>query len=516
MPKKVQLKLLSASGELLNVITCHGGQVTVFRANSGADLRPYQRALSGATSKERISISVDGSEYNSEQHNLIGLGEPLPHTGLSLENYFETAGISAENTSALLNSFGIDRSLSTPCSTLTPDEERRIRLIVATCEPAKLLVLNEPFEHISSQWREQFAQLLTNFARQRNGLIIVTSLSFRPESWIDNDSVARVQVGETLQRTIGFGGAQSSSTGLMNQLRDAVREDLPEGPEESPTVPPSSEMLSRREAPTETRISSLHFTERLPLPIAQLLDRARSIQRDNPSVAPVAFAAIGVACALASILLITGRATTSKQRVELAMQQQAAEVSKREILPQQQSGHGQTQEAAAKEASKQPAPALSNIAEFPGSNLPAANSVVSDVAIPPARGILLGYPDAIRVSLIETARGGGTPRGGSVASPDDSNQAPKAAGTQKDSGNLFKLLESASSSAEGRPQDQADSYDDSNSQPTQSWQSSPSAQESEVDPSDEQQRREAIRQKFLEAIRAAAQKRQAADDDSGA
>ena len=60
MPKKLQAKLLSKTGELLNVINCFAGQVAVFRAHSAADLRPYLRALTGGQGPERFSITTDG------------------------------------------------------------------------------------------------------------------------------------------------------------------------------------------------------------------------------------------------------------------------------------------------------------------------------------------------------------------------------------------------------------------------------------------------------------------------
>lgn len=519
MPKKVQLKLLSTSGELLNVITCHGGQITVFRANSAADLRPYQRALSGTPGKERLSISVDGEEYNPEGHNLIGLGEPSPHSGMTIQEYFGGAGISVDNTSALLNSFGVARAPNAMCSSLTADEERRIRLLAATCEPDKVLILNEPFEHISSQWREQFAQLLTNFARQRSGLIVVTSLSFRPENWIDNDSIARTQVGETIQRTIGFGSAQSNSNTLMNQLRDAIRADEQNEQQTSSVQRPSlSAAISQHhqsDTPTQSNIPRpSHFT-RLPPALGALQQKVVSLQRQNPSVAPTAFAVVGVLCAILSIFLITGKASSSKELVQTAMQRDEQPASKGANVAQTSGSNS----AVVKEPQKNSAAALPPAAApqvESSTDVVAPVVAVSDIALPKASGILVGYPDTIRAGLLETARGGGVPRLAAVSNATDNPRALQGDAVKKDSGNLFKLLESASSATGDKSSGDSSYPTQDDSPPPQSWQNNQESEQSEVDPSDEQQRREAIRQKFLEAIRAAAQKRQANEDDSGA
>jgi hypothetical protein len=508
MPKKVQLKLLSTSGELLNVVSCHAGQVTVFRAHSAPDLRPYQRALSGTPGKERITVSVDGTEYHPEHHNLVGLGETSPHVGMSLEEYFNDNHISSDNAAALLQSFGITKPLTTQCAQLSPDEERRLRLLVATCRPDKILVMNEPFEHISSQWREQFAQLLTSFARQRGGIAIVTSLSFRPECWIDNDTIARTQVGETIQRTIGFGAAGSKSNDLMNQLRDAVRGEASSPPRESSTSgsPLGATMAASGIASSQLLSNSAGtFEEIQDNPAASpsagkeffasfIATQSEKFGGLAAMKVPLLLTGVGITCALLSIGIFSQGANESNVTLNAQAGTEGV-VQKSEDPP-------------AKVQSETEKPAL------PNESAAQPNTTLVNNEPPQVReeNILDGYPESVRVSLVETARGnvlGGADGTNQPTTP----QTKTSQTTPPDSGNLFRLLESASSKSDERGQQPVD---DGNQEQASSWQAPPNEMTTEeVDPSEEQQRREAIRQKFLDAIRAAAEKRQASMDDTG-
>ena len=75
--ERLQIKLLSNSGELLRCVNCFAGQVTVLRGHSSADLQPYLRALAGIPGPERVSITIDDNEYSASHSNLIGFGERL-------------------------------------------------------------------------------------------------------------------------------------------------------------------------------------------------------------------------------------------------------------------------------------------------------------------------------------------------------------------------------------------------------------------------------------------------------
>jgi hypothetical protein len=126
---------------------------------------------------------------------------------------------------------------------------------------------------------------------------------------------------------------------------------------------------------------------------------------------------------------------------------------------------------------------------------------------PTEQYVLDSYPILIKTSLIDTSRGVISFGAGNAPAESDAEKKDAQA-----SGNLFSLLEKAGSK---KPD---------SGQIEQSWSGSgadqsrdePEEQEGSGDIASEQERREAIRQRFLEAIQAAAKRRQEAamEDDN--
>lgn len=468
MPSKLQLKLLSNSGELLNLVNCQAGKISVLRAASPNDLRPYQRALAGSSAKDNLEIVCDGAEYRPDQHTLIGFGEPSPTTGLSVKQFLTSQGVSELATDSLLLSIGLEAVAHKQCADLSPDQEARLRLAAATTSPEKILVLNEPFEHVASQWRERAAEMLLSYARTRKALIIIPALSYRPECWIDNETIERVEVGQTSQRTIGFGSAGSQSNALVEDIRAKLRQDP-----RFTTQNESEREKGMAAAAALTAGLSVH-------------DLDETAVAAKTSVFPTVLKAASV------VLGVSAGGWLAVSFSKLAPPEKAPEA---------------TQQVAA--LNKQPAPvAQSDSQPQPPSNAPASqqqSAPIEPARIAPApkqpvvEYVLDSYPSVIKAALIDTSRGV------TSFSPNDYNAEPSKKDPQA-SGNLFSLLEKAGSkmpdSAQGGP-----SW--SNDYSLQS-QDDDAPQEQTMDTTDEQERREAIRQRFLQAIQAAAARREAA------
>lgn len=500
MPAKLQIKLLSSHGELLNVVTCYGGHISVFRANSANDLKPYQRALTGAHGPERFSINVDGGEYAAQEHILIGFGERLP-PGMTVTSFLESAGIPSGSIESTLLSYGLDHVIERDCSTLSEDEKRRLQIITAIYHPERILILNEPFDPISTTWRERFADLLSNFVRQKKALVVVTGLSYRPECWIDNESVARIQVGESLQRTVGFSGNSADIKELVKQ----IRQENPVPPEAQPTQKAAS-TSGAATAGTAISASSLVtgisevkdplLTESLVAPAAAPLKSNTfslgSILARYPAAVRYVVPLIGAAGAavVGTMLLKPGNApdnlATNTGPMNLAVQGTIGIIAIPENVP-------------TSVALDVPAPPVPPTTSLP----PAAPQFVLDE-----------YPESVRLCLLDTMNGV-IPEANVVVS--DQPPLPKGADgvpPPPGNGNIFKLLESASSKLPDRPGPEGP-YGDYPPQPPgppaygdfppppDSYQPPP------LDDAEEQAKREAIRQKFLEAIRAAAERRAA-------
>jgi hypothetical protein len=485
MPQKLQLKLLSNSGELLSVVSCLAGKISVLRASVPSDLRPYQRTLGGSPGKENLLAVVDGTDYRADEHTVIGFGEPSPTAGRTVQEFLSGCEVPNDAINALLVSIGLETVAEKRCSDLSPDQEARLRLLAATTDPEKIVVLNDPFENISGQWRERAADILATFARTRKAIIVIPSLSYRPESWIDNQCVERIEVGQTSQRTIGFGSAGSAHNAYINELRDRLRQD-------AESAAAGGVAATQAQAP-ENRTAATLSAAALAAPMS--IDAAEGEYVSSGSRLAslikvgslVAGAGVGVWVAVTFVNRSPSEAPTAPQApAKVAMVTE----------PPKQPAEARPPAVAPKQSDANPAaPAASN-----------NTSSLKPAAAPEGRFILDGYPAPIRVSLVDTTKGVGGFKAGPSEPPAIS---PSTRGGQN-TGNLFSLLEKASDSkaaparADGPPVDD-DSYAEP-AEPEGSYQ-----EPGEV--TEEESRREAIRNRFLDAIRAAAEKRQAAGED---
>jgi hypothetical protein len=473
MPSKVQLKLLSNSGELLSLVTCNAGKISVLRAGSPSDLRPYQRALAGSSAKDNLEIVCDGSEYRPDQHTLIGFGEPAPTSGQSVKQFLTSQGVPELAVDSLLLSIGLETIALKQCSELTADQEARLRLAAATTTPEKVLVLNDPFENVASQWRERTAEMLSSYARTRKALIIIPSLSYRPECWIDNETVERIEVGQTSQRTIGFGSAGSQSNAMVEDIRAKLRQD----PRFAGQTEPDREKGLAAAAALVAGVSVEDLGETTAPAKASLL----------PSVLKVASVLLGVSAggwlAVSFSNLVPAPKDPEKPQQVAALNQAPPASAKTNVQPQPPS------EASSNAQGAKPAE-------------PARLAAVQKE--PAVEYVLDKYPAVIRTALIDTSRG--VTSFSPPTNTDDSEGAKTAA---KASGNLFSLLEKAGSKKSDSPQ-AGQSWSEEDSRPSQDQAIS---QQTDGDLADEQERREAIRQRFLQAIQAAAARREATSQE---
>jgi ABC-type transport system involved in cytochrome c biogenesis ATPase subunit len=455
--------------------------VSVLRGASPSELRPYQRALTGSSGRERFSIAVDSSDYEPQSHNLIGFGESGIKKQQTTRQFLADTGVSEGSVEALLVSYGLDTIGDKMCSDLTADEERRVRLVAASCEPNKILIVNEPFEPIDSSWRERFAELLVSFARSQGGLVIIPSLSYRPESWIENDSITRIEVGQTAQKTIGFQVRSATTTKLMQQLRSMF------GDEKIDRLinPESSQSESSASVSTAGILTGAVATGATATTGDSESDTApRSIEAPTPPKASHRTSLYG---ALALALMLLGGVVLIQTNPGLLPN------SAEDAPTPGPSTNGISQ------ATEQfgPSGRTEPVANNPGS-LPAEVVEMPTVPPPPVEqptpavvGLVLdNYPEDIRRALLDTAQGL-TFRATSDSAEQPSKPREQVAPSSNSSGNLFKLLENASSK-EGDTRNDAP--------PPPNFQQQPYEQES---PEDMEARREAIRQKFLEAIRSA-------------
>ena len=100
-----------------------------------------------------------------------------------------------------------------------------MQLLTAMYQSGKAVILNLPFEPISSTWREKYASYLVEQCEANNKIIVVVNMDYRPESWVENPSILRVQLGEDVHKTIGFGTSASGVQDLIDNIRSSIKDD---------------------------------------------------------------------------------------------------------------------------------------------------------------------------------------------------------------------------------------------------------------------------------------------------
>jgi hypothetical protein len=282
----LEINRLTASGELKRRVRCLARRITVFRSNTPSELETYALALQGKESTDRFSILLDSAAFTPLNHNLVGFGEKfLPTNTMSVELFLINSGAPADKVEPLLLSCGLGGLGKATVGQLSPSQARILRIVAATQDPKKVLVLREPFHEVPDAWRDKIADLLSDFAWKQHAIVIITNLSYRPQSWIENEVIARVQLERPRQATIGFGG-QSHEAEAIKAIREEHQSGLRSGmilkPLPAKTKPQSVKLFPK--TPPAVAISALAFFALLgaiwfgPVPSTVVSSREITIQ----------------------------------------------------------------------------------------------------------------------------------------------------------------------------------------------------------------------------------------------
>lgn len=519
MLRKLQIKLLSKHGELLNCANCIAGQISVFRGHTVGDLLPYQRALSGVPGPERFSVQLDDHHYVPDQHILIGFGERFIGDEGSVGEFLTRAGLPAAMLEGALVSYGLDRVIHTRCALLSKCEERRLRLLAASYSQNQVIVLNDPFDPITSEWRERFAELLVQAARGAGRIVVVINLGYRPENWIDNEAVHRIQVGESVQKTIGFSnqGGGGEVQDLVKQVRQLFKDEraaqqfaetvskgraAADHAPAAPVPPPIQATQS---------IGAKNPQQRRVKPRQPSLTAARQDSRVQRAGITAAF--LGLVGRL-DLRVPVGKTIFPILLGGAGVITFAVVRSKLQHLPEGDAGLPLASQAASDDvpANLQPVSGadVTSSTEVPtNESRPVPQAPVVAVNVPhgaevePAFVLDLYAPE-IKLSVLETFHGDTKAHAGKQPANNTEGRSTVPTKSTKtlqnnEAGDLLRLLQFAGrgdTPAEPVPVD--NNYDDSGRQ-------LPETSDEEL--IDQQRKREAIRQKFLEAIERAAEKR---------
>jgi|GEM_PF-6658248 len=218
--QELEIILFNKGGDVRRRVRALAGRITVLRAVEENLLNSYRDALLGIKQEARFSVLVDNKAFTSSQHNFIG--EKLNgHFALgdSVEFCLINAGFAATDIDRCLGEYGLGGLAANKCEELTTAQLIALGILAATEDPNRIIFLDDPFTHVSEKWRECLAERLTKFVKEKRGLVIVTRLQQRPNSWVENEYVARIQLERPRQATIGFGGQDPSTEELLNKVR---------------------------------------------------------------------------------------------------------------------------------------------------------------------------------------------------------------------------------------------------------------------------------------------------------
>jgi hypothetical protein len=195
----------------------------VFRAQDKNDLLQYRKAIEGIQTEDKFTLLLDGSEFNPKEHFFIGFGgRDMSPSPITVTKFLNSCGVDTTSIGSLFSKYLLTNlSENTLCSALTPIEWRMLSQVACLegTASAGLYFLHDPFFEFSDDAKEIFADKWANLAWKKKHIVVVTELSSRPESWIDNDFIARSPLEKPRQATIGFGGASDAIQNMVAAVR---------------------------------------------------------------------------------------------------------------------------------------------------------------------------------------------------------------------------------------------------------------------------------------------------------
>lgn len=246
--EQIEINRLGSHGEVKRRIRCLAGHITVFRANDPQLLKLFANGLMGvAVPGERFSVLLDNTPFNADVHPRIGYGERFrPDDVTTVGEFLANAGVPADAVDSLLLSHGLGGLAREACKNLSPEEDRMVRLLSIAYSDAGVVILNDPFALVPETWRNTFARDLSNFAWQKRAIVVVPALSDRPDDWIENEIVSRIQLEAPRKKTIGFGGSGADDIETQKMIEAIRKEAAGESPpveRQSSRIAPEHDLL---------------------------------------------------------------------------------------------------------------------------------------------------------------------------------------------------------------------------------------------------------------------------------
>lgn len=220
--EKITIKELSSQAEIINIFNCPAGKISIFNGPQIA-ISSLQRLLTGTYEKNDLKISINNSiEFNPFEHTLIGYNNIIKDTTMSVENLFLSYKIDKNDIDIILNTYGLYNIKNLKIYELDADKKKRIEFAIAFQSQNKALIIRSPFVDMSTQWKEPYAKFIYTYATKKNLPVIITDLDYTPATWNKFPSINKIQLGISINKTIGFGTDNKELNELLSDIRNHI------------------------------------------------------------------------------------------------------------------------------------------------------------------------------------------------------------------------------------------------------------------------------------------------------
>lgn len=229
----LEIHKLDEHGAVARRINCLPGRITVLRSVHASESEMYEQALLGRQSTGRFTVLFRGAPYVAGKHNIIGAAPDFVHGDAKTVSQFLLAcGAPEAGLERLLLDYALGGLSQAACAALGPAQQRALRLIAIPYVSDKVHVLVDPFEPLPEELREKFGRYISDFVAKKNGIVVVPRLNSRPEAWVENEFISRVQLERPRTKTVGFGSDAVSRAELLAHMRasDALNQPVPANP----------------------------------------------------------------------------------------------------------------------------------------------------------------------------------------------------------------------------------------------------------------------------------------------
>lgn len=204
--EKLEIIRYSPGGKALRRIACLPGFISVFRSRSDVELGFYVDALHLRSAAGVSEIKINKAPATAEQLSYFGNSDTL--NPVELQSWMmDIVSVGDGQGKSILKTLSSETGLTVPPSQSPSSQDLVIfRILSLVSQNTKVVVLDDPFEGIPPEILEPFAKAMVELVELSKVIVVVKKLSQRPEAWIENEHVERVQIEAPRQRTIGFGG----------------------------------------------------------------------------------------------------------------------------------------------------------------------------------------------------------------------------------------------------------------------------------------------------------------------